>query len=782
MKNSISGKLVLVLTLCVALITGLSMLVDYRLSRQDILQRVHMETRDTINSVLTDMENWLDAVEGATLFLARILQHQNYQPAQLEQMLKDIVANNEDIFGATIALNPALTENSRGFAPYYFHRDDGIAYADLTRGEDNYWQRNWYSGAVAAGQALWVEPYFDRDGGEVLMTTFSVPVYRTSEQGAGELYAVVTADITLEELQNYLQRLRLGDSGFGILLSRKGTILSAGDSSLAMRHYLDTAEGERNRQAWQDLVSTALLGKHGQEQLKCPDIPGQCIVHMGSLDSTGWPVGVMHSEDEMLAPLHEFRIKLGLVSLVTLLLLALAVYLVTRSITRPLGALAKASDQLARGELDMPLPVARGGDEVAVLVASFATMRQELKQYIADLEAVTASRSRLEGEMAAARDIQMSMLPQGGEALEHNSDYSLWARVRPAKSVGGDLYTYYQADGYLYLAVGDVSDKGVPAALFMAKAISIIQQMADSLTDPGAAMAHLNNSLEEGNDNCMFVTLFLGALNLSTGELYYASGGHTPPALLRDNSVRPIDQVSGPALGLATGQEFPTNHLQLEPGDRLALWTDGIDEAFNTQNQMFGTDRLLSCLAEQQAQALDIAGNSIIQTVDEFSLGVGQSDDITLLLLDLSQKDTTLTSPELHSRAFTRESGLVSRVIDWLDSVLRRASPSVDITREVQLVAEELVTNIDKYAQLRADDEIELEIGLTETHLSLQVSDTGLAFNPLLESKQSPLGEDIDSATIGGLGVHLIVQLTDQQSYHRTEGRNILRVVKLLSD
>ena len=166
--------------------------------------------------------------------------------------------------------------------------------------------------------------------------------------------------------------------------------------------------------------------------------------------------------------------------LASLLCLSLAVYTITRRLTRPLTALAQASDDVARGELNTPLPATRGDDEIARLVRSFTAMKKDLKSYIADLETATASRSRLEGELAAAREIQMSMLPGGGEASVQSNDYELWARVRPAKSVGGDLYSSNRSGRRLFIAVGDVADKGGPAARCMAGAISLIQQLTGS--------------------------------------------------------------------------------------------------------------------------------------------------------------------------------------------------------------------------------------------------------------------------------------------------------------
>jgi sigma-B regulation protein RsbU (phosphoserine phosphatase) len=776
MTNSITTRLIVLLTGCMAVIFAAGMLLDYHLSRTEILERVQLQSRDTIQSAITDMENWLDGVEGSTLFLARILEQRDYTQPGLEQMLKDIVENNEDIFGASIALNPELVAEPMGFAPYYFHRDGILTYASLAGEKNNYRDQAWFKDPVATGKPVWVEPYFDEGGGEVLMTTFAVPVFRLDENSQRFLYAVVTSDIRLTELRGYLRRLRLGEHGNAMLLSRAGIILGTRDRDHIMRHYSDVTSGAADLATWQELVSLAVEGNVTTRSLECAGIPGNCIVRLGSLESTGWPVGIRYSEDEMLAPLRNFQVKTLALGLATLLLTALAIYVVTHRLTRPLSALAQASDEIARGELNARLPRVRGKDEIAILVDSFTAMTRDLKRYIADLESATASRSRLEGELNAAREIQMSLLPQGGEAIEEFEACSLWAKVRPARSVGGDLYTYFPVDSHIWIAVGDVSDKGVPAALFMAKAISLIPQLIGPGTAPEQAMARLNDALEQGNDNCMFVTLFLGVLDPGSGELRFATAGHTPPSLLRGGSCLSLPQDDGPALGLAPGLEFPANTLRLKPGDRLTLFTDGVEEAFNASAEMFGIDRFNRLIADTGQEALEQAGSLLFKAVDQFAGEVPQSDDITILLLQIAGQAQRVTED------FQLGDALVTRALAWLEGALQALSIPVGSRANLPLVLEEIITNVDKYGKLAGDSAIRVDLRKNAAALIMEVSDEGAPFNPLVEGQRARLGADINSADIGGLGVHLIAQLTDQQSYQRHEGRNVLRVAISLED
>ena len=775
--GSITTRLIALITLCAAVIIGVGMLVDFQLSRKALLERLQRESDATIRSVVVDMEQWLEGVKSSTLLLARVIQQREYSERGLQQILRDAVEVNPDILGAAIALAPGLTGTELGFAPYYFRRDSQLLYTDLAGSEHNYQQQAWFLDAVDAGKPLWAEPYYDTAGAEVLMTTYAVPVYREDSRGQRYLYAVVTADVALAQLHDNLQRLGLGRSGFGILLSRSGIILSGRNPDNIMRHYSDTISTEPDRSRWLTMFDAALQGEVLSQQLSCPDRPGQCVMRLGALQSTGWPVGVIYSEDEMIAPLRNFQIKTGLTGLFTLLLMAFAVMVVTRRLTRPLVALAQASDRIARGDLEAPLPVARGNDEVTGLVQSFTAMTRDLKSYIADLEAATARRSRLEGELSAARDIQMAMLPPGDNTVQADERCQLWARVLPARSVGGDLYYYYRRDRVLLIAVGDVSDKGVPAALFMARAISLIQQLAVSTDSSSTALATLNNALASGNDNCMFVTLFLGMLDLDSLELTFSSAGHTAPSLLRDHGIRSLQQDQGPAMGLAGNLSFPANTLQLQPGDRLAIFTDGVDEAFNEQNEMFGQERCNNALLASRTLPAASAGADLFEQVAAFAGGRPQSDDIGLLLLDIAAKDTAALQA---NSLFQRGPRLTSRVQTWLQQTLAPQGLPGSTLGELLLVVEELVSNIDKYAGLPHHADIQLSVQADNNAVQIELRDEGLAFNPLRQAQRATLGAPIADTEVGSLGMHLITALTDRQSYRRAEGYNILRATKLL--
>ncbi|MCX2979871.1 HAMP domain-containing protein [Halieaceae bacterium IMCC14734] len=785
--HSLATRLSYLLAACIAGMALLTTLVDYQLSRRVILEQVAADTSRIINDTRYDLDAQLRGVEQATRLFAQLLARQQYAPDEIKQQLRIMVESRTDIFGGAVAVAPAYTADYAGFAPYYYRPPSGpLTYLNLAESMSNYSDQPWFKDTANTGRPHWSEPYYDAGGGETLMATYSVPLYRADTNGRS-LIGVVTTDLALTSLSSQLEGLQLGEAGFALLLSRRGMIIAGPANALLMQPLLNMLPAGQDPQVWQTLLDSAANAMPNSSPVPCIRQDGDCLVHMTPLATTGWPLGVYYSETEMLAPLRSLLLRMALSELASLMLVLVLVHFLSRQLTRPLAALVSVTDNIARGYLDAPLPRTPRDDEVGRLVRSFAAMQRNLREHIAKLQRETASRNRLEGELDAARDIQYAMIPDAGSTRVYRERVSLWAELRPARSVGGDFYWYRLAGQQLLIVVGDVSDKGVPAALFMSRAITLLQQHAATASDPSLLMAALNDELCEGNDNCMFVTLFCGIIDLDSLVLRFASGGHTPASLVREGQSISLDQDTGPALGLQDEQDFPINEVQLKATDRLVVFTDGIDEAFNPAKEQLGLDRFNQLLGDGYAQVIEQAGAEALMAVERHADGEAQSDDITLLLLDLMPAKTKDACYQIPAPAAAKTStevtpvadGTIGPLLDWLQA--QTAGPLSDAAQgELMLVTEEAVTNAIRYGRLADDSAIAISLVVFPDYLLIQISDPGIAFNPLEEAKGAELGLETAAAPIGGLGVHLLKTLTDHQSYQRQADRNILRLTKTL--
>lgn len=256
-----------------------------------------------------------------------------------------------------------------------------------------------------------------------------------------------------------------------------------------------------------------------------------------------------------------------------------------------------------------------------------------VQQRTRQLTIETAHRQKLENELQVARDIQMAMLPEQKDGGIIAGRCRVSAQLRPAREVGGDFYCVFPVgNNKLVFAIGDVSGKSVPAALFMARACTLLESIGSDEHSPDQILFKMNQALCRNNDECMFVTVGCGVLDTENGKLNYASAGHDPPVLItQDGSVSKLEVSGGPLIGIVESAEFKLSTMRLQPGETLLLYTDGITEAFNSEGKMFTDKRLIEALSGSTAQTSDALVDSLIQTVDDFCQGTDQSDDITVV-------------------------------------------------------------------------------------------------------------------------------------------------------
>ncbi|WOJ97346.1 SpoIIE family protein phosphatase [Congregibacter brevis] len=773
MSRSFTTRLVVPVTLVAAAVITSGLFIDYQISRARIVESLENGARNSVSSAVLRIQELTTGLEASVRFLGEAIDEVPDE-ARMDTVLRGVVDSNPNIFAATIALDPTYTRSEKGLAPYLYRNRGSLIRTDLAEAETPYWEEPWFADVRDLGHAAWVEPYFEATGAKVELTTFSAPLYRTNRNSQQRFIGVATIDLRLSDLDEYLDDLRIDKNGFGFLLTSRGTLIGAPEDEVISEPISEVLVSDTvsDWQRWLQTTESDSL----RASVRCPGSNALCQLRIADAKDSHWSVGIVYSEDTLLRPLRDYQTRVLFVGTGMLILMALVVIVVARRLTAPLLALSDASKSIAKGELDVALPETNGGDEVGQLVNAFDSMRQDLGHYIKDLETAAAQRSRMDGELSAAREIQMAMLPQGGQAELDNDALTLWARVRPARAVGGDLYSFHQAGRKLLICIGDVSDKGVPAALFMARAISLIQQweVQPGTVPPEIALRQLNEGLTRDNDNCMFLTLFIGVLDLNTLELRYASAGHSAPILLREGQPNAIEQNRGPALGLQEGLSFPVNRLQLQSDDRLVIYTDGFDEAQNPDDELLGETRFSEFLIQPDNLPLHEAGEAIFASVDEFAAGAPQFDDMSLMLLEVPGERRAPLQAERSS--LTVDNSLAGNAARWLEDQWQAQGLPIDALHDMQLVLEEVVCNIRDHA--RTEDKATMSLGLERfiDRVELECVDPGHAYNPLQEAQRSALGESTEDASIGGLGLHLITQLTSRQSYQRQEGRNILRL------
>lgn len=358
----------------------------------------------------------------------------------------------------------------------------------------------------------------------------------------------------------------------------------------------------------------------------------------------GWYIASSVYKDELDAPA---RTIIRWQTLLTALILTISIFLsllLVQKLTHNLKTLTLYARRLSATDFSMLKEIGAGitslttrsKDEISRLADAFVSMIASLIAHIEKLKETTAAKEKIENELKIAHNIQMSMVPHPPELLKEN--FQLFAVLEPAKDVGGDFYDFFFVDDtHLCLVIGDVSDKGVPAALFMAKAKTVIRLLCTinaGSPDPADVLAAANNELCRENDHNMFVTLFLGLLDVRSGSLSFASAGHNPPYLIgKEQAARAIEVAPSRPLGIRKTVPYTRQHAAMQPGESLFLYTDGVTEAMDIENRAFTEQRLVSALEGATFDSPRDLGHRVLRQLREYSHGVMQSDDITILSL-----------------------------------------------------------------------------------------------------------------------------------------------------
>ena len=389
------------------------------------------------------------------------------------------------------------------------------------------------------------------------------------------------------------------------------------------------------------------------------------------------------------------------------------------------------------------------------------------------LNEAQAKEQRIEDELAIARDIQQSLLPSKSlNGLTNRLDIS--GLQIPAKFVGGDLYDYYVRDRKLLFCIGDVSGKGVPAALLMAIAHSLFRTFSARDDRPDSIVQALNASISDNNPDIMFITMFLGVMDLSTGKISYCNAGHNPPILIKGGRADFLNTEPSLLLGVDTSAKYTTYEMTLAPGDTLLLYTDGLTEAENGQKELFGEARALDTAAAIGAMTTQEQLGQIRERVSQFVDQAEQSDDLTLLSIRYTPtEDTTLT--------LTNDIQELERLEPFLNDFFKRKNLDPTLLPSINLALEEALANVIMYAYPEnAQGEVTLTAKVADNTIRMEISDMGIPFNPL-QHQEANLDVSLEERQIGGLGIHLIKEIMDEVEYARENGRNVLRMRKTVS-
>ena len=510
--------------------------------------------------------------------------------------------------------------------------------------------RPWYDGAVDSDDVYFSDISIDTFSGSVTVVC-AVPVFVN-----GKLAAICGVDVFLNDMNAFIQSSKQ-ESGFLCMVNGDGHVIFAPEGQdIFVPKTEEEAEGitKSNNENLATFVKDALQEKTGIREIR---VDNRIYYMMGApMKTVGWAMVSVVEKDvalrastmmedsynkisESIAKEYNDSLKRAkrmqiILFVCTLLLLTALTVLIGKRIVNPLNGITKRIAELKETKEQFVMKDEfRTGDEIEILAESFADISARTALYIEEVKRITGERERMEAELSMATTIQASQVPHLFPAFPDRKDFDIYATMTPAKQVGGDFYDFFLLDDdHIALVMADVSGKGVPAALFMMVSKILIRNRLQSGDTPSQALANVNTQLLEGNDTAMFVTVWLAVLEISTGKGVAANAGHEHPVICRNNGTYElVEYRHSPAVATFEGINFRQHDFRLYPGDRIFVYTDGVPEATNDVDELFGTDRMLEALNKKpDGNPMEVIEN-VQAGINEFVNGAEQFDDITML-------------------------------------------------------------------------------------------------------------------------------------------------------
>lgn len=738
------------------------------LLQQNLLQKVDFELESVEHTVRNEVP--------------RVMAHLE-EPHEMVRIVRNLVDGDSLIMGGSLAFVPNYyPEKGHWFMEYAYVNEKGIVVCKhLGSNEYDYFKMPWFKDACRHSEGMWTDPYFDKGGGDKLMTTFSLPLY----DHKGQIFAVFTADVSLEDLSLNVNAIRPFPNSYTFILNRKGTYISHPDKNVIQRKNIYTRAKELKNQELVDMGKNMLDGKKEWRRLTVDGV--DVLACYAPLDRTDWSICSVCPYKEVMGELGSTTWQIFGILLGGLLLLSLCVRVLVNVMSSPMRQLTSAAYQISKGNFESKLPVINTKDDLRQLHDAFEYMQDSLGRYVEQLKITTQQKEKIESELSIAHDIQMDMVSKTFSPFPECEKLELYATLKPAKKVGGDFYDFFIRDGKLFFCIGDVSGKGVPASLVMAITKTLFRVFVKDTDSAADIMGKLNDVISDHNEANMFVTMWVGVLDLEEEKLSYCNAGHNPPLLMEpDGSCSYVETKAYLPVGVLEGSEYKETVVNVKDNQSLLLYTDGVTEAENLAQEQFGTQRMLDVFSKSAPYSVKTMIDNLQEELLRFVGDAEQTDDITMLCVRMNDLWNGRKGNMQHERTLVIDNRLEesSRLQPFVEEIGEALHLPTDLTFSLNLALEEALVNAISYAYPVGEKGVITLKAFWEnepTAVEFELIDSGRMFNPLMVQKPD-MTQDVESRQVGGLGIFLVRNLMDEVTYQNRNGQNYLLMKKYIKD
>ena len=615
-SNSLSWRIIGI----VSAIFFVVMMVIAIVSHQIIADEATRSTQHILHGTISELEKPLTTVEISTQAVASFMTPMLSQPEMLQMIASRTVEMSELINGCAILfVCPDGSIDTLRPAIFSYHDNDGTHPFRPDPQQLQQLGAFWNLKQLQESKmGYWTVPYKPFDKRSSRVVSYCYPLVDSMLN----VYAIVVSDMVIDQIESTVEGLRPYDNSIATLIFNKDNIIGIKDSDSDLINRYKRSFSDNS--SFQNLVEDLRLNKDSLHR-RVGKGRDMAFVVYGPLHN-GWKLSITCPYREVLRRSSQMHLALFVIGLFGLVFIYLVCRRAIRRMTRPITELSVSALNMAKGNFKAKLPEITSQDEMLRLHDSFIYMQNSIADYIEQLKTTTTANERMESELNVARNIQMGML---------RTDFppQLYAMLNPAKEVGGDLYDFTIKGDQLYFAIGDVSGKGVPASLMMAITRAALRFVAGLALPMNETLSRINNSVSDTNSNNMFVTLFVGRIDMKTLHMNFCNAGHNPLVILPpDGEPYFLKAKANLAIGLFEDFTYEAESLDLKPGTRIIAYTDGVNEAENTDMDLYGNERMMETI-RQMDRNMDgnTAVNLLFDSVKNFANGNPQNDDITIM-------------------------------------------------------------------------------------------------------------------------------------------------------
>lgn len=653
--RSFARRLTWRIMLTFLVLMGLASYIFYKVGKESFLIASENICSEYLESHTESVRRILSDIYVASVNTAPVIEEHLNQPDQLQDIMERMVELNPYLRSCGISfIKNYYPQKGRWYCPYAVRNEDGsIEKRTIADAKHDYLKQEWFTQTLAQDSAQWSKPFFDDGNQEMPLVSYLIPIHDKQ----GRTVAVLGADLSLNWLSEKLcEGVLISYNSFNednddddfndkehiyfFIIDKEGNYIAHPDHKRVIKaNYF--AEARAASDSIAEYVGRQMTDRV-QGQYNKEDNGNNLVINGQNSFIYYMPIKHIDWSIAFVIPTFMIQVILGIIGVVLMFLITLGLmiifivgHIVIKRSTLPIKLLSWAAGEIAKGQFNTPLPRVDSHDEIHLLRDSFERMQHSLTQYIAELQETTAQKSAIESELKIAHDIQMAMLPKTFPPYPERNDVDIYGMVTPAKGVGGDLFDFFIRDQQLFFCIGDVSGKGIPAALFMAVTRSLFRNIANHVTEPDHIVSTLNNALIDGNETNMFVTVFVGVLNLNTGHLQYCNGGHNAP-LLVGRDVGALSCEPNLPIGVLADFKYKLQEVNLDQYTTIFLYTDGLNEAEDCNHKLFGDNRVWNiarqALADGAHQPEQLI-NRMNQAIHTYVGTAEQSDDLTMLAI-----------------------------------------------------------------------------------------------------------------------------------------------------